>query len=420
MPSSYGYTYVVISLAVVALGVCWGLWCSNNSTALEKTKEQINRSHDWTSTLARLQKVKTNLELKVKQLQEDYVTLESKIESARMTLEKDRHPQDQLSSKPVKLQISSVCEIEVKEHNHPGQIQQMSYGALSVSSQPLHVSFSEDSLKDEQLNQNHSTFPKTRFGVREEHFETNAAGTEAVDLESVSRHTEPSEGKGIKEDTQDGMFLLEHKQQFSEKNTVIKDQVAENKVRKLQQENKEYEIQKNLLSKKIQELQLLRTKLEDQVRQLKGKRREMRTSSLRGEMVVNFPKDSNALNSGNKRSASVDHFTNRHIRHDCEILHERLKHIREKSFAGYSNKSIGHMQSLRTSNDIEEEPSETQNPLFLSNNKSQSLSSIGTEDKLRPGTIDELSRTIVILEENENHSDSHDGSEWTVSSMFLT
>merc|ERR550534_103708 len=196
--------------------------------------------------LARLQKVKTNLELKVKQLQEDYTTLESKIESARMALEKDRHPQDQLCSKPVKLQISSVCEIEVKEHHHPGQIQEISYGALSVSSQPLQANFSKDSLKDEQLNQNHSTCPKNRFGVREEHFETNAAGTEAVDLESVSRHTEPSEEKDIREDTQDGMFLLEHKQQLLEESTVIKDHVTENKVRKLLQENKEYEIQKSL------------------------------------------------------------------------------------------------------------------------------------------------------------------------------
>jgi len=409
MPSSYGYTYTVISLAVVALGVCWGLWCRNNGTAPKKTKELLNGSHDSTSTLARLKKVKTNLELKVKQLQEDYATLESKIESARSTLEKDRDPEELLYSKPLKLQISSVCEIEVKEYYSPGQI---AYGSLSTPSQSLHANFPIDSVTDGELKQDHSTG----------HFETSAAVTEAVEVEPVSLLIELKEGIGIRKDTQNGMVLLEHKRQLSEESTHKKDQVTENKVRKLLQENKEYEKQKSLLNKEIQELQLLKTKLEDQVRHLKGKRREMRAGSLLGEAMVNFPKESIALNPGNKRSVSVDQ------RNDHESLHERLKHLRERSLSRKTrNSNTGRLLSIRTSNGIKEEPSETQKPLFFSEKKSQSLLSISMEEKSRPGTIDELSSAIdfnsnagVILEGNEDQSDSLDGSEWNVSSMFLT
>jgi len=408
MPSSYGYTYVVISLAVVAVGMCCGLWCSNNSTTPKKTTQPLNGSHDSTSTLARLKKVKTNLELKVKQLQEDYVTLERKLESARMTLEKDRDPEEQLCSKPLKLQISSVCEIEVKDFYDPRQI---AYGALLAPSQSLQPNFPKDSATDGELKQDHST----------EHFETSAAVSEAVDLEPVSLLIEPNEGIGIGKDIQDGMVLLVHKQLLSEESTHKKDQVTENKVRKLLQENKEYENQKSLLNKEIQELQLLKTKLEDQVRQLKGKRKEMRAGSLRGEIMVNFPKESITQNSGYNRSVSVDQ------RNDHESLHERLKHLREKSLSRKTkNATTGHLLSLSTSNLIKEEPSETQKPLFFSEKKSQSLSS-RMEEKSRPGTIDELSSAIdfnsnagVILEGNEDQSDSLDGSEWNVSSMFLT
>merc|ERR1719245_1225329 len=118
----------------------------------------------------------------------------------------------------------------------------------------------------------------------------------------------------------------------------------------------------------------------------------MRTSSVRSEIVVNFPNDSNTLNSGHKRSTSIDHFTNRDHRHDREILQERLKHIREKSFTRWGNNSTGHSQSLRISNGIEEEPSETQRPLIFG------LSSIGMEEKSRPCIINEQSSAIVILE----------------------
>jgi len=388
----------VISLAVVAAGVCCGLWFSNNSTCQKESKEPINSSHDLTSTLARLKKVKTDLDLKVKQLQEDYGNLKSKIESARMKLEKDRDPEDQLCSKALKLQITSVCEIDVKECYDP---------ALSVSSQSLHANFPKDSAIVGELKQNHST----------EYLETSAGVTEVVDPEPVSLLKEPKEWMGVRKDTQGGIVLSEHKQQLMEESTHIENKVTENKVRKLLQENTEYENQKSLLNKEIQELQLLKTKLEDQVRQLKGKRRGMRVGSLRGEVIINLPKES-TVNSGIKRTGS----------HDRESLHERLKHIREKSLIRKTrNPNSGRLHSLRTPNGIKEELSETQRPLFFSENKSQSLSSMCTEEKSRQGTIDELSRGInfnstseIIIEENENQSDSLDGSEWNVSSMFLT
>jgi len=406
MPSSYGYTYVVISLAVIAAGVCCGLWLRNNSTAPKKTKEPVNSSLDLTSTLARLKKLKTDLELKVKQLQEDYVTLESKIESARVAIEKGINPEDQLCSKALKLQISSVCEIEVKECYEPGQI---ASGALSVSSQSLQANFLKDSATVGGLKQDRST----------EHLETSVAVIEAVNPEPVSLHIEPKEGIGIRKDTQDGMVSLEHKQQLMEESTHIKNQVTENKVRNLLQENKEYENQKSLLNKEIQELQLLKTKLEDQVRQLKGKRREIRSGSLRGEVIVNFPKESNTLHN---RAVSADQH------HHRESLHERLKNIREKSSIRKTRKGTsGRLLSLRTSNGMKEEPSETQKPLFFGENKRRSPSSMSMEEKSRRGTVDELSSAItfnstseIIPEENVNQSDSLDGSEWNVSSMFLT
>lgn len=429
MPSSSGYTYVVISIAAAAMGVAYGLWNSNKNTATKKSKDQINKSPDWTSTLVRLKKFKGNLEIEIKQLDEDCTSLGSKIDSATMMAEKGRDPEDPRCMKAVQLNISGVCEMEVKECYDP---RQLPHAALSVSSQPLHSNFPKDSAKDEELKLDHSTFYENWFDVQEGHSRKSAGVTGEENLEPVSLDIEPNNGIGISGETQHSTFMLEHKKQLLEESTHIEDQLKENKVRqtKLLQENKEYKNLKSSLSKEIQELQLLKKKLEEQVSQLKGNPRQTRPVNLYSGSTPTFPQASNTIRPRHRKYVSIDPAANRKSHHKRDSLSQRLKNIREHPFVRNLERttSIRPLNSQHTSSRINEEPSEGKQPSFINKSKSQeSVQSSSMEEKSRRHTIDGLSgelhfnsNAIVLPEIEKNQRKSVDSSEWNVTSIFLT
>jgi len=416
MPSSNGY--LAISLAVAALGVCYGLWCNIYCTTRKKSKKN-HRNHDWTSSVAHLKTVKTNLELEVMQLQEVYASLENKIESAGRVLEEDRDSKDKSSLKASQLQISSVSEVEVKECLDPGQI---AHSTLSVSSQPLHTSFPKDSAMDDELKQDHPS--ENWLDVQEKRFQTSVGVAESVDLEPVILHIEPFEGIHISEENQDGTFLLEHKQQLFEESTSIKDQVTKNKGRQTKhlQESKEHESEKSLLCNEIQELQLIKAQLEDQVRHLKGKCNSMRSSSLRSEITVDFARESNTLRSRRKKSLPQNTAI-RNSHNDHESLHERLKHIRARTL-GRNMSELS--DSLQTSESVRKVPLEGLSPFFFKQNSSENLGMV-KEEEPRADADYKLSNEVgsnptleISIQKNTNQSNSGDLLEWNVSPMFLT
>jgi len=391
MPNFPGYTYVVLIVVVAAIGVGYGLWSSNN-TALKKIKEKIIGTDD---TEVRLKKIKTNLELEIKQLQEDYVDLVSKIESASMKLNKVIDPEDQRSSKGLKLQNSGVCKVQ-------------------ISHEPPHSVLTEDSVMEEELKLGHTEMFENPVVVQDGHLETGVGVTEDVDLEQVNFQIESNRGLDFSEDAQDSSYFLERKQQLLNDTTYIENQLTENKVRQTQliQENKECENRKGVLTKEIRELELLKKNLEEEVGQMKAQRREMRAR-----------KDSR-IKGLHRKAGSVDVEMSRG--HRGRSLRERLKNIKAKS--SYS----GHSQSLCMENDPERK-----SPLLRQSEAN--FQSISTDDKSSLEKIDKPV-TNISLSFSENRTPSAPdtggkpdaggdpdtggeqdaGADWSLSTIFLT
>jgi len=376
MPNISGYTYVVIIVVVAALGMGYGLWSSNN-TSLKKSKEQIVGTDD---TEVRLKIIKTNLELDIKHLQEDYVDLVTKIESARMKLNKVTHPEDQRSSKGLKHHSSGLCKVQ-------------------IAHEPPHSGLPGVSGMDEELKLDHSEFFENALDLPGGHLEPGVGVTVDVELEQVNHQIEVNGGLDLIEDAQDGSFFSERKQPLLDDSTRLENQLTENKVRQTEliQENKECENRKGLLSKEIRELEVLKKNLEEEVRQMKAQRRGLRSASRRKE---------------SRKEGSIDVEMGRC--HRGASLRERLKNM-------HSSYHPGHSQSLRVMKDPEKESSLVRrsdlNILIISDDDISCSETIDQPDTEVGLTFSEQHRT---QSQPDTGGEPDAGSDWNLSTIFLT
>lgn len=424
MPSLSGSTYFWIFAVVAVLGLGYGLCCTNPIATLSKINEKIDRHRDWTAATARLRKVKKQLEDEIDQLQEECVDLKKKIEIANVSLENVLTPLHRHGFKAVKLEMSGFCVIEFKPSRN---IERMSCGSVPVSSSPRHLNAYKESNEEEKVKLEPPAIANNLIDIGEEDCAIIVEANEAMDVESVNLQIEINKGLSISGETQEDKLLLERKKQLLWENTRLKDQIREDTLRQNQllQENKEQENRKGLLSGEVRGLEFLKKNLQEQVRQLKERRKKIRAfSRYRRNSSINVTGDARSQDS--TRSLSPITKPPLALRSKGSFS-ARVKLIRENTLDSVNKASLRRLSNTHSTPELctKEKHAEMKNTgsswSDVHTSKSPSVEEIPQGKIEDSNEVSYFSKSNVVLPDRRTtRSEGVGSSEWTVCSMFLT